>query len=401
VPSAGELPITQYVPDGATIDLAWGHPGEALLPVQEWAAATEAALTRYGWQALSYGHGAGPGPLVDWLAARLGRIDGRAPAPAELFVTAGASHALELTCAALTRPGDVVVVDSPTYHLALRVIADHGVRLVGAPADDEGIDPAGTAALLDRLRSDGLRVPLLYLVPTYANPTGGCLPADRRAALVELAARTGTALVEDDTYRELAYPPAVAPPSLWSLADPAADPAPVVRLGSFAKSVAPGLRLGFLTGSPALVRALADRGMVDSGGGVNHTTALAMAAFGASGGYDRHLARVRVGYRARRDALAGALRAQLPAVRFRLPDGGWFLWLRLPDDVPAGPLAGAAGRHGVGFLPGARCYLAGGGSHRARLSYSLFDPPQLVDAAGRLAAAVAELSSPGRSAPAR
>jgi 2-aminoadipate transaminase len=385
-PTAG-LPITQYPGDGPAIDLAWGHPAPALLPVAEWAAATEAALRGYGWQALAYGHATGPGPLLKWLSDRLARIDGRAPEPGEVFVAAGASQALDLTCAALARPGDVVLVDSPTYHLALRIIADHGVELVGAPADEDGIDPDGTAALLRRLRAAGRRVPLLYLVPTFANPTGGCLPADRRAALVAVARQAGTVVVEDDTYRELAYGP--APASLWS----GAGGDGVLRLGSFAKTVAPGLRLGFLTGPPSFVRTLADRGLVDSGGGVNHTTALAMAAFGASGGYDRHLAGIRLDYRARRDALTAALRDQLPAVPFRTSAGGWFLWLRLPDWAPASRLLPHAQRHGVGFLPGARCYVTGGGSHRIRLSFSLADPAQLAQAAGRLAAALADLAA--------
>jgi len=387
VPTPAQLPIAQYVPDDAVLNLGWGYPNPALLPLPEWAAATGAALTRYGGLALAYGHNPGPGPLTDWLAERLGRIDGRAPAAAELFVTAGASHALDLTCTVLARPGDVVLVDSPTYHLALRVIADHRVEVVAAPADAAGIDPAGTAALLDRLRSQGRRVPLLYLVPTFGNPTGRSLPADRRAALVELAARTGLTVVEDDTYRELAFPPATAPPSLWSQAEPGA----VVRIGSFAKSVAPGLRLGFLTGAPELTGTLAGRGVIDSGGGVNHTTALAMATFGGSGGYDRHLARVLAEYRAGRDALAGAVRESLPAVRFERPDGGWFLWLELPGWAPADRLAEAAHRHGVGFLAGARCYVTGEGTHRARLSYSHYEPAQLVEAATRLSAALADL----------
>jgi DNA-binding transcriptional MocR family regulator len=382
----GGLPVSQYTGDDRTLDLGWGHPAPALLPTGEWAGAVAAALGRFGWRALTYGHETGPGPLVEWLADRLGRMDGRAPRPAEVFITAGASQALDLACAALTSPGDAVLVDSPTYHLALRVIADHRVELVGAPADAEGIDPAGTAELIARLRAAGRRVPLLYLVPTYANPTGGCLPAPRRSALVEAARAAGTVLVEDDTYRELAYD-GPAPASLWSLAGGDG----VLRIGSFAKTVAPGLRLGFLTGDPSVVRTLAARGMVDSGGGVNHTTALAMAAFGGSGDYDRHLARIRAGYRARRDALTAALREHAPATPFRPPAGGWFVWLELPPAAPADGLLPHARRHGMSFLPGARCYVTGAGTHRIRLSFSMFDPPDLAEAARRLGTALAEL----------
>jgi DNA-binding transcriptional MocR family regulator len=301
----------------------------------------------------------------------------------------------------LTRPGDVVLVDSPTYHLAMRVIADHHVDVVGAPADADGIDPDGTAALLRRIRASGRRVPMLYLVPTFANPTGDCLPDDRRSALVQVAARTGTVVLEDDTYRELAYE-APAPPSLWSLADGAG----VVRIGSFSKTVAPGLRLGFLTGSQSFVETLVQRGVVDSGGGVNHTTAVAMAAFGESGDYDRHLLGVLAGYRAQRDALTAALRDRLPAAPFRIPGGGWFVWLRLPDRITATRLLGPAERNGVSFLPGPLFYVRAGADRdadrhrvadeRLRLSFSVYAPPDLVTGVSRLAAALDQVTAENR-----
>jgi 2-aminoadipate transaminase len=381
------IPIIQYRGRTGVIDLGWGHPPSWALPTQGWSAAVQTALTRFGWQALTYGNGAGPGPLVDWLADRLGRIDGRPPRPDELFVTAGASQALDLACAVLTRPGDVVVVDSPTYHLALRIIADHEVEIAGAPADADGIDPDATAGLIDKLRAEGRRVPMLYLVPTFANPTGSSLPTERRAALVEVGRRTGTVIVEDDTYREMAYEPP-APRSLWSLADGG-----VVRIGSFSKTVAPGLRLGFLTGSRSLVQTLGRRGFVDSGGGVNHTTALAMAAFGESGAYDRHLGSVLAGYRPRRDALTEALRDRLAITRFRPPAGGWFVWAELPAWAPATRLLAHAERHGVSFLPGALFYAHAGGERQLRLAFSLFEPAVLVEAVRRLARALDEVGA--------
>src|SRR5262249_56325088 len=130
------------------------------------------------------------------------------------------------------------------------------------------------------LRGAGRRVPMLYLVPTFGNPTGRSVPDDRRAALVDLAGRAELTIVEDDTYRELVYD-GTAPPSLWSLATHAY----VVRLGSFAKTVAPGLRLGWMNAAPEIVDRVTRLGYVHSGGGVNHLTALAMATFGGSRSY--------------------------------------------------------------------------------------------------------------------
>jgi DNA-binding transcriptional MocR family regulator len=221
-------------------------------------------------------------------------------------------------------------------------------------------------------------------VPTFANPTGASLPDLRRGELVGVADRTGTPIVEDDTYRELRYLDN-APDSLWSKA----SGAPVIRLGSFAKSVAPGLRLGWVTAGPAFVRRLAQRGYVDSGGGVNHSVALAMASFGLSGGYERHVRAIRALYRERRDALTAAVRAEVDGADFAVPDGGWFLWVRLPGGVDTVRLLPQAERAGVSYLPGPLFHVDGRtGGDRLRLSFSMLDAGTLAEGARRLGAAV-------------
>lgn len=372
----------QYVERPGIIDLGWGHPDPDSLPTQEWAEANAAALRRYGWKALTYGAGAGPGPLIEWLCDRTAATDAARPEPGEVFVTAGVSHGLDLVAGVLAGPGDVVLVDSPTYHLALRILADHGVELRAAPADGDGILPAQTGELVARLCRDGRRVALLYLVPTFGNPTGASLPAQRRRELVEVAGRTGVPIVEDDTYRELSYSGA-APPSLWSGAGEAG--AQVIRLGSFSKSVAPGLRLGWLTAEPPFVRRLVDRGYVDSGGGVNHSVALAMASFGASGRYERHVHAVRELYRRRRDVLVEAVRDEIDGARFVVPDGGWFLWLTLPSTVDTRRLLVPAERAGVSYVPGYRFFVDPPSTvDQLRLSYSMLPPAQLAEGARRL-----------------
>jgi len=372
LPRVARMPIVQFE-DRPLLDLGWGHPRADLLPGDGWARASGRALSAYGWQALTYGHAAGPAPLIDWLCERAG--DTR---PAQVFVTAGASHALALATEVLTRPGDVVLVDSPSYHLAFPILADRGVTLVRAPADEHGLLPGELPGL-------GVPAPLLYLVPTFANPTGRSLPAERRRQLADLARHGRVTVLEDDTYRDLAYD-SPAPPSLWSLAGGHG----VVRLGSFAKTVAPGLRLGWITGSPDLVDRLSRLGYVHSGGGVNHTTAMTMAAFAGDGSYDRHVARLRSEYAFQRDALVSALDAVgLPV---ESPAGGWFVWLSLP--VAAERLLPVAERHGVSFTPGPRFWVDGsGGDHRARLSFSRLPARDLAEAARRLAAAIEQLTA--------
>jgi 2-aminoadipate transaminase len=371
------LPIIQFVARPGILDLGCGHPSPSLLPVEAWLAAGQQSARRYGWQALTYGTVAGPGPLIDWLSGHLDTTD--------FFITAGASHALALITSLLAEPGDTVLVDAPTYHFALRILRDRGVRVVAAPADlDECVAS---------LRARGQRVPMLYLVPTFGNPTGASVPAERRRYLVQAARRTGVTIVEDDTYRELSYD-GPAPVSLWDLArgtsgtsgtseSPAAG---VVRIGSFAKTVAPGLRLGWINAAPDLIGRLAGLGYVDSGGGVNHANALTMAEFCASGSFGQHVAALRAAYRERRDVLAGAL----PGLDVLVPGGGWFLWARLPDGVCSEVLLPVAERHGVSFVPGSRFYPspAPDGERYIRLAYSFLDLPELAEAGDRLSRAI-------------
>ena len=236
---------------------------------------------------------------------------------------------------------------------------------------------------LARLKVAGSRPRALYLVPTYNNPTGRSLAPDRRQALVDLAAAERLLIIEDDVYRELAYD-GPAPASLWSLGAPGV----VARLGSFSKSLGPGLRLGWLTAGPELVQRIVDSGLLDSGGGVNHYTALVVAALCAAGDYDANLLALRHSYRARRDALVTTLRDHLPAgCTVRTPGGGFFVWVELPAGADSRALRPLAERTGVSFLPGAGFHLDGGGQSSLRLAFSLYPPEALAEAAQRLGAA--------------
>jgi 2-aminoadipate transaminase len=383
-----ELPILQFEDRPGVLDLGWGHPHPDLLPVTSWREAVQESLEVFGWRALTYGFAAGPGPLVEWLGEHLALTQKERTPASQFFVTNGASHALSLLATLYTRPGDLVMMDAPTYHYALRIFRDHGVTLVQAPVDDEGIDPAALDVLLGRLRQVGERVPLLYLVPTFANPTGKSLAEEHRRLLVEGAHRHGLTVIEDDTYRELAYD-AAAPPALWSLD----CSGPVVRVGTFSKTVAPGLRLGWINAAPHVVRRLVGLGYVDSGGGVNHSIALAMAVFGSSGRYRSHVERVRDRYAGQRDTLIAELRDAAPLLEFDRPEGGWFVWARLPSAVSTDGLLVSAHECGVSFTPGSVFFAdPGNGAHHLRLAFSMLPPDQLAEAARRLGSALDRLT---------
>lgn len=387
VPSRADLQmvVDPDVIDGSVIDLTWGHPDPRLLDRQAVRAAADAVLTDgAGWRAMTYGYGAGPAELREMLADHLGELGERRPGGEEVFVTAGNSAALQLLLSLHCREDDVVLVESPTYFLALSILRDAPVRLVGVPSDAAGVDPEALAALAPQ--AVGNRGPrYLYTIPTHHNPTGRLTGTERRRQLLEVAATHGLTVIEDDVYREVSWDDRL-PPSMWTLADGEG----VIRLGSFSKTLGPGLRLGFLTASADVVDGLCRSGVVDSGGGVNHFTASIIGRMLADRSYHRARDAAVDAYAARCRALAGALR-QFPGIEFDEPTGGYFIWARTEHDTDRlGPLARAAG---VAVSRGAGSFVGDADTHRFRMAFSLYEPADLRRAAAILGRVSA--NSPG------
>jgi DNA-binding transcriptional MocR family regulator len=377
--------ITQNFLRHRVVELTFGEPDPDLLPVELVRRAAEAALARSA-AALAYGQVEGPPGLRHALARRITARERVAATAADVLVTAGNSQGLEQVLTVFAEPGDVVLVESPTYNLALGIVRDHPVDIVGVPLDADGLDVAALDAQLEELASAGRRARLLYTIPTYHNPSGVCLSAPRREGLLALARRHDLIVVEDDVYRELVYEGS-APPSLWAMD----REAPVIRLGSFSKTLAPGLRVGWANARADLLERLAGMGMLESGGGVSHFAAHVVEQVLAAPGYDEHVELLRAVYARRRDALAAALREHLPAgCRFALPAGGFFVWLELPEGADAAALLPLAEVRGVSFAPGARFCLEGG-EGLLRLAFSLYGEDALREGARRLAAAIAAM----------
>ena len=384
------LNVVEFAERPGVIELGWGHPDPQLLPVEALRRAADRALRRYGPDALAYGRPAGPGPLVELVCRRLAMIDARSPTPDEVGVTAGSSQGLDLIATFHTEPGDVVLVEAPTYHLALKIFRDHGLRVVPVASDGRGLRIGALAEAIRQVRADGGRPRLLYTIPTFHNPTGQSLTVSRRRQLVALAAREGILVVEDDAYRELAYD-GPAPASLWSLARSGT----VIRLGTFSKSIAPGLRVGYMTADAATISRFADGGLLDSGGGISHFTSLVVAEYIRSGDYARRVERLRNAYRARRDRMLRALeRALPPGSSWTRPGGGYFVWITLPAGHDARRLLPAAEQQGVGFIPGDAFFGgAPGGVESLRLAFSKYPPATLDEAVRRLGRALGGLAT--------
>ncbi|MGW3105634.1 aminotransferase-like domain-containing protein [Streptomyces sp. NPDC001100] len=325
------------------INFAGGLPAPELFDATGIAAAYQAVLTETPARALQYATTEGEPVLRAALAERTS-VRGLPTDADDLLVTTGSQQALSLLATALLEPGDVVLVESPCYLAALQVFAFAGARVVGVPGDEDGIDPEALDELVVRERPK-----LLYTVPTFQNPTGRTLPAARRAAVAAVAARRGLWIVEDDPYGELRFEGERLP---WIAAhEDAVDR--TVLLGSFSKVMAPGLRLGWLRAPAALLRAC----VVAKQAADLHTPTvnqLAAARYLADNDLDAHVAKVAAVYRERRDAMLGGLADSLPeGSSWGRPEGGMFLWARLPEAYDTTELLARVVRQDVAYVPGA------------------------------------------------
>jgi 2-aminoadipate transaminase len=367
------LPDVQFINRPQLIDMTWGHPDPALLPAEAMQQAATTALADGGATALPYGAEQGPGRLIELLCAKMARAEGSAPDPLRVAITGGISQAIDHLCTLLTRPGDIALVEAPTYHLAMRIMVDRGLRLIPVAADDEGVRLDALEETLAMLAARGERPTLLYTIPTFSNPAGATMGLKRRIALTELALAHHFTILEDDAYRDIWFenPP---PPTIAALN----QEAPVVRLGSFAKCLAPGLRLGWIVAPPAIIEAWRLSGLLDSGGGVNHFTACVVAELLATGELDRLGERLRSAYRIRRDTLVSALQEHLPpGASVASIAGGFFAWVKAPEGIDTVALLPRAEAAGLGYIPGARFFAGGGGNQYLRLSFSRVTLEQL------------------------
>ena len=375
------------IPEGV-IDLGWGHPSPRLHPVDTLRRAAEIALSDGAPVPLQYGATQGYGPLLHSLAGFLSAQESyTAPvSPGELFLTAGASQAIDHATTLFTQAGDTVFVEEPTYYLIQSIFEDHGLNVVGVPTDNDGLRMDALEAMLEA--PDTPHPSMLYIIPTYQNPSGSVLPSDRRRKLVELAQQHGFIVIADEVYNLLHYgePP---PPPIASL-DDSVDGC-VLSLGSFSKILAPGLRSGWMQARPPLIQRFANAGLTISGGGLNHFTSTLVHAVLEHGMLEDNIVRLRRTYAERVNAMSDALQEHLgDAVEFTAPGGGYFFWLTFTDGTDTDALLPVAQEHGVNYRPGTAFSASGAFTNAVRLAFALYEPDMLVEGIRRLAAAHGE-----------
>jgi DNA-binding transcriptional MocR family regulator len=356
------------------ISFAGGLPAPELFDLAGLREAFVVALAdARGRRNLQYAPTEGDVGLREAIADRMTRRGLPTTAP-QLLVTTGSQQALALIATALLDPGAVVAVEEPTYLAALQCFQLAGARIVPVAGDEDGIDPVALAEVLERERPT-----LVYLVPTFANPTGRTLTAPRRAAVLELAATHGAWVVEDDPYGELRYRGTpVAPIAALDDGDR------VLHLGSFSKIGAPGLRLGWLRAPASALPALT----VSKQAADLHTSTLdqaAVAGYLRTADLDDHVRVLCRTYRKRRDAMLAALPwATAPGSSWTDPDGGMFTWVRLPAGTDSATLLPAALAAGVAFVPGAPFHSGPPDHATLRLSFTTHTPSEIAEGMRRL-----------------
>ncbi len=360
------------------ISFAGGLPAPELFDADGLQAAFAAVLEgEAAGRSLQYSTTEGDPALRAAIAARL-TARGLATTPDEVLVTSGSQQALTLTATVLVEPGDRILVEEPSYLAALQAFQLAGAELVPVPCDDDGIDPDAAAALAER---HGAR--LLYVIPTFQNPTGRTLPLERREALAALARRAGLWVVEDDPYGELRYRGDPLPP--LAALDGAEDR--VLSLSTLSKIAAPGLRIGWVRAPAALRHPLT---IAKQAADLHSSTVdqAAAARWLETVDLDERIGALRAAYGARRDALVGGLAAALPpGSTHNHPDGGMFVWARLPDGWDAAALLERALERDVAFVPGFPFFAGPPDTATLRFSFTTHSADEIAEGLRRLRAA--------------
>jgi 2-aminoadipate transaminase len=367
------------------ISFAGGLPASEYFPSEQIAAAVETVLVHHPVAALQYGPTEGYRPLRGWLQEHMAKL-GVGVAAEDILLTSGSQQGLDLVGKLLVEQDAPVAVEDPTYLGALQAWRPYLPRFITLPTDDDGLD----IAMLERLLQGGERPRFLYVVSSFQNPTGTTLSPSRRLALIEVAARYGLPIVEDDPYGELVYEGERA--QTLAALDIAMHGSlrHVIYLSTFSKLLAPGLRVGWMIGPSSLMPRF-----VHAKQGLDlHTGSLAQAAVYEAcrdGLLDEHVPLLRSVYGERRDAMLLALEAHMPSdIKWSRPRGGMFLWITLPDNADSTAILHRALEHQVVFVPGAAFYALGGGEHTMRLNFSHATPERITEGVRRLAVTIAE-----------
>jgi len=365
----------------APIMLTGGVPDPASLPVDDLIACNERVLRREGELALMYGGPQGYGGLREWLASDINRREGTDLGAQHFVLTCGSAGGIENLCEALLDPGDVAIVERPTFAGSTRTIKSCLADIEGVAMDDDGLLPDDLERAIAAAKAAGKRVKLLYTIANFHNPAAATLTLERRKRVVNICRREGVLIVQDDAYGAISFGSSPLP-SLFTLAG--GDGA--VLVGTFSKTLATGLRVGWIMGAKPVIDAVT-RMRFDMG--VSPWTSRVLAEYCAAGRYGAHIPRVIEIYRRKRDAMLAALEERCASrARWSVPQGGFFIWLELGEGVDTKALADAAHEEGVLVVGGRAFFDNGAGANFIRMCYSNVAEADIAEAVMRFGRAL-------------
>lgn len=361
-----------------------GHNDADSVPFTGLAEAAVSAIRRDGRALATYNLGGAPlglRPLREFVAGSLAARAGLDCDPDQILITSGSLQALDLVNRAMLRPGDTVVIEEATYGGMISRLQEAGVDYVGTPLDEHGIRPDGLDAVLTDLAARGRTPRYLYTIPTVQNPTGTVLPTGRRLEVLEIVRRHGVPIFEDDCYADLTWG-CERPPAIRALDDGGGQ---VIYCGSFSKTIAPALRVGYIVADDAVIRQLL---ALKTDAGTGALEQLALAEF-APAHFDDHVDALMSALRVKCDAMVAAIERELGSMaEVRPPQGGIYVWVTLPESVDTTALVPAAAEAGIEFNPGAAWSAdPAAGANRLRLCFGHVD----VDTIDAGVAALAEI----------
>ncbi len=377
--------LLKLVEAGNVISLAGGLPAPETFPVEIIKEITAEVITHHADKALQYGTTKGFTPLrlalADWMEKRYGIPTSKV----EIMMVAGSQQALDLIGRVFINPGDIVVVEGPTYLAALNAFKYYDPEFLSIPMDDDGMIVDILEEKLRKLSAEGKKVKFVYTVSTFQNPAGVTMSLERRKRLIELAREYDFLIVEDSPYSELRYSGEPIPPIKHF-----DDEGRVLYLGTFSKIFAPGFRLGWIAAHPHFIRKIEiAKQAVDLC--ANPFGQVIAWKYVADGHLDRHIPKVIEFYRPRRDAMLKALEEYMPeGVKWTKPDGGMFIWVTLPEGIDTKLMAEKAIRKGVAYVPGEAFFAHRDVKNTMRLNFTYVPEDKIRDGVKRLAEVIEE-----------
>jgi 2-aminoadipate transaminase len=352
----------------ALFEFGGGHPDPSSFPYEGMVEATADVMRAEGAPALSYGEPQGYKGLRELVAHKYRLFENLEVPTDDIIISNGSGHALSLAFSAFVDVGDPILSEAPTFSGTLATIRRHGARVLDVPLDAEGMDTAVARQQLEKLRSKGLRCKLIYTIVNFQNPAGPTMSRRRREELIALAHEYDTLILEDDAYGELRFE-GTAHPSLYAL-DKGGR---VIRAGTLSKILGAGVRLGWLCAPRQMIPAF--QGFL-FGGGVNPYVSR-VATYYMRENLVPHVARLVDIYRLKRDAMLKGLWEVLEGtdVEISKPEGGFFIWIKLPTGTKIERVREAAVKSGIQFTWGPAFFANGGGEGFIRLAYS-WEPPE-------------------------